>query len=309
MMSMFAGQSAEFLNRYSAERQGETRFSAWLPHTLARYGYERWAFAPPFDDMGLTPAEARFSSMYNLPLDSVTLLNRGTHADQIAHWVALFLHEHQSSAPLFAWVHLTDTHAYHEAPGPFAGGNPTIDGYDNELTYVDFHLRFMLERVHEKFDDPIVVITADHGEEFGEHGVYGHGYSLDEIEIRVPLAICATGLAPARRNDVVSTGAIPETLLELLGLPSQPRSQYQSILTARPNTSVLVHNHFYRLEVRNEVALVESQYKLVANRRQETFRLFDLESDIEERHDLSRALPEVLARMQQALFERLERLE
>jgi arylsulfatase A-like enzyme len=67
--------------------------------------------------------------------------------------------------------------------------------------------------------DLIVVVTADHGEAFGEHGAYIHANSLYREEIHVPLLVWSPGRVPAgfRLETPVSNAAVPATLVDLLG--------------------------------------------------------------------------------------------
>ena len=70
-------------------------------------------------------------------------------------------------------------------------------------------------------DDTIVVITSDHGEEFGEHGLFGHARSVWDPVLRVPLILWSgdrTIPAGTRIVEVVSLVDIAPTLLDLLGL-------------------------------------------------------------------------------------------
>jgi arylsulfatase A-like enzyme len=68
-------------------------------------------------------------------------------------------------------------------------------------------------------DNTLIVITSDHGEEFGEHGGTGHGRTLHQEVLRVPLVIAAPGLlAPARVTTPASLLDVAPTVLELLGL-------------------------------------------------------------------------------------------
>ncbi len=70
----------------------------------------------------------------------------------------------------------------------------------------------------------VVILTADHGEEFGEHGGHYHGTSVYEEQIRVPLIISAPGSLHARRiaEPVQSIDLLP-TLLSALDIPKPPR--------------------------------------------------------------------------------------
>src|SRR5678809_755435 len=72
--------------------------------------------------------------------------------------------------------------------------------YDQEARYTDDHVGPFLAHLAKLGlgDQSIVIITADHGEEFGEHGSMGHGRTLHQEVLRVPLVIAAPGLlAPA----------------------------------------------------------------------------------------------------------------
>jgi arylsulfatase len=69
--------------------------------------------------------------------------------------------------------------------------------------------------------DTIVLLTADHGESFGENGHYfKHTHTTTPEVARVPLIIRARGLAPERRSEIVSHVDILPTLLDLAGLPA-----------------------------------------------------------------------------------------
>jgi arylsulfatase A-like enzyme len=98
-----------------------------------------------------------------------------------------------------------------------------IDGYDSCLSYLDGRLRVLFQELERRglLNETIVVITSDHGEAFGEHDLYGHGVSLYEDQIRVPLIVVAPGLVPELgiHEDVVSLRDVPATILDLVDLP------------------------------------------------------------------------------------------
>jgi len=95
--------------------------------------------------------------------------------------------------------------------------------YDGALAYVDHHLRLLVEELERKSGTrrTVVIVTSDHGEQFREHGDIGHGTSLLNVEIHVPLVINAPGLLKGgkRIETPVSLASIPATILELAGLP------------------------------------------------------------------------------------------
>jgi arylsulfatase A-like enzyme len=95
--------------------------------------------------------------------------------------------------------------------------------YDGEIADVDRHVETLLQGLRENgiLDDSVVVFTSDHGEAFGEDGLYcAHGEGLDEVQLRVPLLLRIPGESPAVREDRVRLIDVMPTLLESLGLES-----------------------------------------------------------------------------------------
>jgi arylsulfatase A-like enzyme len=82
-----------------------------------------------------------------------------------------------------------------------------------------------------------VVVASDHGEEFFEHGLMGHGNSLYVPSVRVPLLVVWPGRVPAgvRVPDPVSLSSLPATLLDLLGVAGPfPGRSLTGYWTGRP---------------------------------------------------------------------------
>jgi len=93
-----------------------------------------------------------------------------------------------------------------------------IDIYDEELLYVDHYLAPFLERVRAEHPDTILVLAGDHGEEFLEHGQFGHGHSIYEELVRVPLVLLGPGIpAGTRVRSLARQMDVFPTLLELTG--------------------------------------------------------------------------------------------
>jgi arylsulfatase A-like enzyme len=98
--------------------------------------------------------------------------------------------------------------------------------YLGEIAWWDEQLGRLLEVLDRlKLDDStIVVITADHGEEFFEHGLYGHGSNVHEETLRVPLLVAPppgwrVALPVGPREEVVGTAALHASILEWMGVP------------------------------------------------------------------------------------------
>jgi len=101
------------------------------------------------------------------------------------------------------------------------------DYYDAEVMSLDAKLRELFDSLQRRgfLDNAVVVITADHGEELREHGHVGHGQTLFQEVIRVPLIV----LAPRRHESrvvasLVSLLDVAPTLLELAGVGPAPPS-------------------------------------------------------------------------------------
>ena len=90
--------------------------------------------------------------------------------------------------------------------------------YDNNLAYVDAQLARVLAGVDLTRDT--VVIFADHGEEFWDHGGFEHGHALWDELLRVPLVVAGPGLKPGRYAQPVSLLDVAPTLARALSLPT-----------------------------------------------------------------------------------------
>ncbi len=90
-----------------------------------------------------------------------------------------------------------------------------IDRHDNALRYLDDELARLFAALEE---DDLVFLFSGHGEEFWDHASFGHGHSLHEEVLRVPLLIRAPGLEPHRVSAPVSLLDLTPTILDLLGM-------------------------------------------------------------------------------------------
>jgi arylsulfatase A-like enzyme len=122
-------------------------------------------------------------------------------------------------SPLHRWLY--DPAAGHSNMGE-REIKEEIDAYDGALAYLDDRIgRLMAElRRLDPDRETLIVITSDHGEEFGEHGVFEHGYSLYRPGVRVPLLISFGDRIPhgLRIGAPVSIRDVPATIMDLLGL-------------------------------------------------------------------------------------------
>lgn len=180
--------------------------------------------------------------------------------------------------------------------------------YDAEVATADDELRLMFEELERRgvLENAVVIITADHGEEFREHGKeLGHGTSLFEAVVRVPLIILAPGSGGGPPvADLVSLTDVAPTVLDLVGLEPEPRFEGRSLvplLTRQRGWRAWFRNSSppplrdvvlqlpptgSKFDVRRQQAgLVHGREKLLVDRRGAT-QLFDLAADPDEQTPL-----------------------
>lgn len=96
-----------------------------------------------------------------------------------------------------------------------------IDAYDGGIAYIDAQVSRLLSKIQarDRGRPLLIIVTSDHGEEFGEHGGFIHGNHLYREVIQVPLIIWEPGRVPhgKRLSQPVSNAAIPATVMGLLG--------------------------------------------------------------------------------------------
>ncbi|HEY8154639.1 MAG TPA: sulfatase [Myxococcota bacterium] len=194
----------------------------------------------------------------------------------------------------------------------------TAATYDATLLELDELLRDLLKALRESghLDDTIVILTADHGDQLGEHHMLDHQYSVYQTLLHVPLIILAPGrLAPGRDPSPVMSFDLFPTLLELTGVAAPPdlRSQAVSLLSPRQDrvrfaedpamTSIGIAQILPqypgwdpRSFQRRLRTLVIGAHKLIwgSDGRRE---LYDLSADPMETRDLIRDQPELAAKL------------
>ena len=130
--------------------------------------------------------------------------------------------------PYFAMLNFMDAHAPYEPPDGFRAryndGKTERDRYDGGIAYEDSVIGTIVDRLRARgdLDHTVLIVTSDHGEQFGEHGLDSHGNSLYLPLLHVPLLVRAPGRVPAgqRVADLVSLRDLAATLVELGGAPA-----------------------------------------------------------------------------------------
>jgi len=183
---------------------------------------------------------------------------------------------------------------------------PYLDAYDADIPYTDGCIGKILDDLRRRgeLDHTVVIITADHGEEFGEHGAMGHGTGFHREVTHVPLLLFAPTLKGPRwvNTPVHQTDLLP-TVLGLAGLPGKSELEGRDLvplITGPLNTdrrSFLMCGSYKGTAVR---AIRRGPYQLYqwALFGRSFSALYNLEEDPHERIDISRKRPDLLAPLQ-----------
>lgn len=184
-------------------------------------------------EQGFERYEAPARSFYNGP--SMGYAERP--ADEVATLVTDWLQARDPERPFFLWAHLWDAHApYAPAPGlkRKAGGND----YLGEVLACDLAIGRILAalRAEKSFDSTTILVVADHGEAFSEHGELSHGPFVWNTTLRVPLLLRLPDGARGgtRVASIASVTDVFPTALEAMGLESSEGLDGLSLLEREP---------------------------------------------------------------------------
>ncbi|HKU41481.1 MAG TPA: sulfatase, partial [Polyangiales bacterium] len=159
--------------------------------------------------------------------------------------------------------------------------------YDGEISYHDHYLGVFIERLKKLglYDQTVFVVTADHGEEFYDHGSYGHGHSVYQELLHVPFMVRWPGVVkPQRVSSTVSTVDVSPTILSAAGLEvpdaMEGTDRIPQLLGALPSAPAAAFSDF--LDDRRVVRA--GRWKLILRGLIPTF--FDLQTDPGEKVEL-----------------------
>ena len=224
------------------------------------------------------------------------------------------------SSPFFLWIHHFDPHYSYIAHDEFdyesgySGHLPdnivfqklvqdiTVlneddiqyvrDIYDEEISYTDMYIGNLIDSLYELGidDNTIVIITADHGEQFMERGGFGHGKYLYNEYIHVPLIIYVPGkpkLSNKRIKENVGIRSIPRTIVELLELENNIFGGINLLEAGNiePQHIYAEGNYAWGVDERKK-GVIYKNWKLINNIDKETYELYNLDNDPNEKINL-----------------------
>lgn len=293
-----------------------------LAEHLSAAGYRTVAFVSNPNVLPVFGFGQGFDDVFDV--DSVML--KGT-ADRVHAAIYEYLDARapetdEDRAPLFLYVHTRDPHAPYKPPKEFENrfppalkGDPlrrVLSLYDGEIAFADAEIGRLFERLkrHDLYEDALIMVLSDHGEEFGDHGSSGHGHTLFEEQLRVPLIVRLPGRqragtrvkAPVRVVDVLPT------VSDLLDIETPDGIDGISFRNSLRGTRGTTYDPtlFSELDLDGRAvrSLYRPPYKLIVQtlpRAEAGEWLYDLSADARERRNIASAKAPVVDALKQEI--------
>ncbi len=279
-----------------------------LPELLAARGYRTAAMIAVWN--AHLPMPDRFHELAMMEKPASKLVRRALR------WVR----SHRGDGPFLLWLHLGDVHEPLDVPRSMRGlfgdvpnvkrsltwdytkrtdavGSPAFERYRQaRTTLYDVAVRSADDGVRELWeglgalgerDRTLLVVTADHGEEFWEHrdeelasftdprDIYGtgHGHNLFQVHLLIPLLVAGPGVPPGAVDANASLVDVVPTLLQAAGFDAPPGLDGRSLLEPLPDRAILAEELAYGYEKKS---VIEGDLKLLAGPEEGYERLFRL---------------------------------
>ncbi len=184
----------------------------------------------------------------------------------------------------FAWFHFMDPHDQYLSHPGISWGNKARDRYDAEVTFTDGIIGKLFDFIDKEpwGKEVAIIVTADHGEAFGEHGRYFHGFELFEEVVRVPLLVKLPGATPRKIATRRSGVDLAPTILELLAQKPGDLMRGTSLVAEVKGATVPARDIVLDLPTTsdNELrrAVITDHFKIIKMGASGT-RVYDLDAD------------------------------
>jgi arylsulfatase A-like enzyme len=136
------------------------------------------------------------------------------------------------SRRFFFWAHFLDPHDLYLKHEGIDWGKTDRDRYDAEVTFTDQYVGKLLDFIAAKSwaARTVIIVTSDHGEEFGENAMTRHGFEVWEPLVHVPLMFVAPGATPRHVDVLRSAVDLAPTILDLFGVAPDPSYEGKSLV-------------------------------------------------------------------------------
>jgi arylsulfatase A-like enzyme len=278
----------------------------------------------------------RVYHLFTMATDSSAYDKAPVITDRAIEW---FDDSWDSEQPFFMWLHYMDVHYPFDPPARFleeldieplstrraaslngkmqespeeltdADRQDLLDLYDGEIRYTDHHIGRLLSELDRRGirEETAVIVTADHGEAFGEHGRYGHHpYLYDEL-LHVPLIVDVPEMSAETIDDVVSLIDLPPTVCELLDVSVPEPTQGRSLMPLLSGETMATTGGVISTAMSGKMLAYRTDtWKLFWRVEEGKAELYDLDADPTESANVIDSHPEIAEEMRSRLEEHIE---
>jgi len=280
------------------ELPNASREHVTLPDRLRRYGYRTAAFYPPA--IFFVDAD-RFSALEAEGFGFEYRKQMYAPAGDRVRQVESYLDDAPQGFPVFVWVHFFEPHEPYDPPRDLVQGEGDEALYDGEVRAVDAAVDALVRSFRARRPGATVILTADHGEEFQDHGGRYHGSTLYDEQVRVPFIWSSPGVVSHRVIDApIEHVDLAATLLAATGMPRDVRMRGDDLGPLLAGTST-EGPRFAFADIAEQRMVVDGRYKAICETRSPRCQLFDLRDDPRERRNLASSDTATLVRLRGAL--------
>jgi arylsulfatase A-like enzyme len=301
-----------------------------LPEALSAAGYATGAFVSTVYVSRAFGFDRGFQRFEDHGISTANNLAHAVRADTQVDQARAWAQEAGAGKPLFLFLHLYDVHYPYACPPPWDSrfdrpGRPGEDRYRTYAWYKEHPLGparlahqvaqydeciawtdSQLERLHDAWQKSgrkaVFAVTADHGEELGERGSWGHAHTLHPEQLHVPLLLWGDGIPVAKRTERAGTIDLAATLAGVAGLPawSGPGVDLRRPVPERPFGGETARFASARL------SWEDGPWRLDADLAGGEVALYDHRSDPSERSDVSAAEPQRAEQLRSAMIQAVD---
>jgi arylsulfatase A-like enzyme len=293
----------------------ETLESEWmLPELLSQHGYNTALAINRYVVRHLKGLQRDFQQVLSVPEGS----DWKSGGYIISNVISAVEDAHRDGRPFFVMAHFDDVHhpyRAHQGRSVPAFPSPTrnVAAYDRCIANFDNMLRLLTSHLQQigVWNDTILILTADHGEEFGEHGGAIHSLTCYVESVHVPLIVRIPGFEPQRISNRVALTDLVPTLLEAMSLPPDrfaldgqslfvPALAPQRVSADRPIFCSIFQllsgrKNFFTRSVRTD------KHVLVYEALSDHVELYDAVTDPRESQDRTSSAPETVEELRKLL--------
>lgn len=331
--TMLTGQ-LPWTHRVTEDRFRLASSTPVLPEALKHGGYRTGGFVSTLYVSRIFGFERGFDRFEDFGIhDEKKNLGGKVPFDRVVDEALAWWTEQPSGQPVFLFLHTYDAHYAYDPPEPFASrfdrppqeGDPRyknyfhyldkpltaeqmahqVAQYDESIAWIDHQLQRLDQRLTAAGRTVRWVVTADHGEEFGERGSWGHAHTLYAEQLHVPLIIAERGGQGLPRDRVVEEAVGLQDVAPTIAswVPTAGPLLAEGVVLgpeAPPTRAFPAETTRFRS---NRVSLYQDGLRLEWNLLEDQAELFDLRTDEDESVDLSGQLRSEVLRLQSATIE------